>query len=160
MKKVMMALMACLLIVSTSSAKTIHLDDLYEKMYDLPGGETHHVSAALIAFAKLFVSGEDAEELRPFKSVSVVTLDECREDIKKPWIDKIMNGHFTDYSLLVSENKEDKLCQIWVRKKNEKIVRMIIFAKENKSCHLMRIKGKFTLEEIIDDPDFYKHVIH
>lgn len=156
----MIALMTCLLIVGTSSAKTINLDDLYDKVCKVEDGHKISVGAPLMAMARLFASKEEARELRPFKSVSVIYLDDCKEEVKTQWMDKIVNGHFDDYSLLASQKDEEGLQQVWVKQKKDKIVRMVVVVQDKKSCFITRIKGKFDLQELMDDPDYYAKVIH
>ncbi len=156
----MITLMACLLIVGTSSAKAINLDDLYDKVCKVEDGHKISVGAPLMAMARLFVSKEEARELRPFKSVSVVYLDDCKEEIKTKWMDKIVNGHFDDYSLLVSQKDEEGLQQVWVKQKKDIIVRMIVVVQDDESCFMTRIKGKFDLQKLMNDPDCYAKVIH
>lgn len=160
MKKIIVALMACLLIVTSSSAKTLKLDDLYETVCKVPNGNKMSVGAPLMALARLFASKEEARELRPFRSLSVVYLDDCEEQVKTKWMNKIVNGHFDDYTLLVSTKTDDEFSQVWVQEKKDKIVRMIVMHQDDESFYLTRIKGKFNLKELMDDPEFYTKVIH
>ncbi len=161
MKKVIVTLISCLVSVVCVQAKSLELDNVYKEVSHLSNCHKVSVGFPLMALARLFVSGEDAKQLRHFNSVSVLTLDECTSAVQEKWMDTILQGHFNDYSLLVSQQKEEEISQIWVHQKKDRIVRMIIVHKDDNSCNLVRIKGNFTLEELSDgEPLDYTKLIH
>lgn len=126
------------------------VSDLFSKYAKAHNAESVNVSPLLIKFAKLFADDDDAKALKGINSVKILDLDDCSTDVKSQFTADVDRLETNGYETLMEANKNEEKTRFLLKMKDDVVSEFLIVSGGSDDCALIQIKGKMTLQEVVD----------
>lgn len=125
-------------------------DDLIKEYKNKKGVEYVNVGGFLMKLGKMFMDDESKKEMKgmDIKKVTVLSLEECSPALRAEFAEKAKKMDTQKYELLMTAKEEDEMIYIYGISKKDYLKEVMILTIDSDECALIRMKGKFSLDQI------------
>ena len=129
------------------------VSDLFSKYANAHNAESVNVSSLLIKFARLFADGDDAKVLKGINSIKILDLDECSTDVKSQFTADVDMLQTKGYEPLMEASKNEENTRFLLKMKDDVVNELLIVSGGSDDCALIQIKGKMTVQDVVELAD-------
>ncbi len=149
MKKIIYIFTFILISLSLSAQGVDRLMSDYSK---LPHVENVNLRKFLFSIIKSVIpkDKESSNILNKISSIQVIDLSDCSPPDKKRFAESVENLKETKYELLMKVKDEEDNVLIYSKSKKNKIREFVIICCEDKEPAIIKLKGKFSLDDLPD----------
>ena len=140
----------CVMVLACQVGAAQGVSDLFSKYAHVHNAESVNVSSLLIKFAKLFADSEDARVLKGINSVKILDLDDCSTEVKSQFTADVDRLETNGYEALMEADKNEAKTRFLLKMKDDVVSEFLIVSGGSDDCALVQIKGKMTLQDIVD----------
>jgi len=127
------------------------LKDIVLQFASQPKAEHVHVGGLMMQIAQIFVDDAESEFIRGIRSVSVLSLENCDQEIKDAFSKQVENFNDDNLELLAEVTEQSENVRVLAQIKDESIERFVVIITGD-DASLIQINGKIDLvhmEELI-----------
>lgn len=125
------------------------IDNLFDEFGKEPNAECVRISPFMMSIGRLFASnGEDGKVMRKIKSLKVLDLEECPNEVKERFGKQAGKATIENYEELMRINDQGDKVRVLTKMQKETIRELLLVCTGNGNCTLIQINGKFTKDDI------------
>ncbi len=135
----------------TMSYAQNQLKDIVLQFASQPKAEHIHVGGLMMQIAKMCADDEESEFIRGIRSVSVLSLENCDQEIKDAFSKQVEHFNDKDLELLAEVSEQSENVRVLAQISDETIERFVVIITGD-DASLIQINGKIDLvymEELI-----------
>lgn len=153
MKKLILILVLCL---HALLGYTKDVNTLFNEFSGKSGVEEVHLNSFEMSLIKSFCgSGDDSEIIRAVKSVRVLDLNACSQEVKSRFLKKADQVKFPGYELLMEVKEEQEIVRIFLKRQDD-FIRELVIVVTGEEASLIKITGKIKTGLVGDLVKKYK----
>lgn len=134
---------SCILLVATLYAQT-SLNALYNEFSRESNASNVNLNGLAMMIAKPFLENHSNSKI---SSIRVLSLDECKQEVKDRFNESALRFGDKQYELFVSSNEPDEKVRIFLKFQDSMIREMVIITMGD-SPELVQLKGKIKPSDI------------
>jgi hypothetical protein len=150
MKKTLFTVLLLIGTLTMSYAQN-QLKDIVLQFASQPKAEHIHVGGLMMQIAQIFADDNESEFIRGIRSVSVLSLENCDQEIKDAFSKQVENFNEDNLELLAEVTEQSENVRVLAQIKDETIERFVVIITGD-DASLIQINGKIDLvhmEELI-----------
>ena len=125
------------------------IDGLFNEFGSERNADCVNVSPFLMSIGKMFAGHQEVSEIvGKIKSMRVLDLEECSENVKERFNKKASKLNLNGYDELMRVNDEGEKVRVLMKIKKEVIRELLFVCTGKEDCTLVQINGKFTKDDI------------
>ncbi len=145
-----MMLVALLMGVAGALATTV--DEIIDEFHAEEGVEYMNFPKVTTAMLKPFIKGkvddDVADLVKGVHSVRILTLDDCKDRVRKRFAKAVAKLDDGAYETVVSTNDEDETVRILVKEEGEYISEVVVLTVDEDDGSLVHVKGKLQKKDL------------
>lgn len=134
--------------VTDSNESTISDDKLFDTVKQYDNTEYTSVNSFMIGMAKMLAGKEEKAFLDKIKSIKIVNLAQCNEEIKGQYVAFVSASQLKGYEPAIEMVNDNNTTRIFIKNDNEIVEKMVIAHLGTSIYLLMQINGELTISDL------------